>query len=476
LTNHGNINGRKLVAQILEAGLTAADPYEKTKMLVRLDNGKLIVGHPCFQPFGDPHAVEEIYNLNEIDRIYVFGAGKGVQYIAKALEDIFGDLISGGHVIDKKGCQIILKRIEVTLGGHPLPDEDCIKGSKRILSLSRGLTERDLVFTITANGVSALLTLPVPEVSLEDIRAVTSIMQIKYGVPTSDLNSVRNHLDMMKGGQISRNLYPARMVHILAIPPKKYNDFLHNNFWLHTLPDCTTLQDAIRILKKWQAWEEVPRSVTYYLEKVNPEKETPKAKEFAGMVFRIFAIMPDDLSMLESSKRKAEELGLKTVTLIKGLQAEAKEAGSIVAYIANNIEIENEPVQTPCALFTTGELLVTVGSKMGVGGRNQEFVLAAALKISGSKQIAIGAVDSDGTDGPGTQLILDSKNIPCLAGGIVDGETLKEAKELGLDLEEHLINHNATPALWKLNCGIVATPNISIDDLSVTIILDNEKN
>ena len=472
LTNHGNVCRRRLVAKILEAGLTAADPYKNSKMLVRIKDGKLIVGHTYFQPFGDPNDVEEVYNLDKIDRIYIFGAGKGVQRIAKALEDVLGDLIIGGHIIDKKGCDIILERIGVTLGGHPLPDEDCVKGAKKILSMAQDLTEKDLVFTITANGISSLLTLPVPEVNLESIWAVTSLMQINRGVPTSDLNPIRNHLDMMKGGQISRYFYPARMIHILAIPPEKYDYFLHNNFWIHTLPDCTTFQDAIIILKKWKVWNEVPNSVKNYLETANPKRETPKAKDFKNMSFRIFAIMPENLSMLESSKKKAKELGLKPITLAKDLRAEANQAGSIIASIARTVERENEPFQMPCALFTSGELLVTVGRKTGFGGRNQEYVMAAALKIAGSKQIVIGAVDSDGTDGPGLQLVQNSENIPCLAGGIVDGETLEEAKQIGIDLEKQLRNHNTTPALWKLNSGIIATPNISIDDLSVTVILD----
>jgi len=112
-----------------------------------------------------------------------------------------------------------------------------------------------------------------------------------------------------------------------------------------------------------------------------------------------------------------------------------------------------------------------VGQEKGMGGRNQELVLSAALKIAGSENIVIGSLDTDGTDGPGAQFSEGTGNIPCLAGGIVDGKTLESAKEWGLDVLAELKRHNTTPALWKINSGIVVTPNISLIDLTVALIL-----
>ncbi|NLY74566.1 MAG: DUF4147 domain-containing protein [Firmicutes bacterium] len=471
LCSHGNINGRKLIVEILEAGLKAADPYNNTKMLMRIEGKKLIVGSNSFKPNGDPNNCEEIFDLDDIGRIYVLGAGKGVQRIAKAIEDVLGDHLTGGHVIDKKGNDLILEKIGVTFGAHPIPDEDCVKGCKRILAIAQNLKKEDLVFTIAANGISSLLTLPAPGVSLEDIREVTRIMQIEHGAPTSELNSIRNHLDLMKGGKISKYLYPAKMVHIIAFPPGEYDSLLYKNSWLHTLPDYTTFQDAVMTLKRWGVWDKIPHTVKSHLEKGNPEYETPKANEFEKMSFRIFGVMPEKLSMLPSAEKKAMELGLKPIVLAKDLQAEASQIGSIIATIAVTSEKENQPFQAPCALFTTGEALVTVGKEKGIGGRNQEYVLSAALKISGSKRIIVGAVDSDGTDGPGSQLTVNSENIPCLAGGIVDGDTLNEAKQMGIDLRAELKKHNTSSALWKLKSGVVTNQNISLNDLGVTLIL-----
>ena len=133
LTNHGNVAGRKAVAAILEAGLEASDPYYNTRKLIRLDGTRLIVGNKDFEPAGDPHSGDEIFDLSKIKNIYVFGAGKGIQRVAKAIEDVLGNRLTGGHVIDKKQHPVICKKIGVTLGAHPVPDIDCVRGCEKIL-------------------------------------------------------------------------------------------------------------------------------------------------------------------------------------------------------------------------------------------------------------------------------------------------------------------------------------------------------
>ncbi|HYB20039.1 MAG TPA: MOFRL family protein, partial [Thermodesulfobacteriota bacterium] len=192
------------------------------------------------------------------------------------------------------------------------------------------------------------------------------------------------------------------------------------------------------------------------------------------MDFRIFGLMPGfrQSGKLLPAMRKAEELGFKAVIVTDELmEIEASQAGIYMASMANTIEGRGQPFEPPCALFSSGELIVTVGQKKGMGGRNQEFALSAALKIAGSENIIIGSVDTDGTDGPGSQFSDGSIDMACLAGGIVDGQTVDLAKKNRVDLIEALKRHNTTPALWKLNSGVVATPNISLIDLTVALIM-----
>ncbi len=474
LLSTGNVEGRRAVLEILEAGLQATDPYNAVFKLVRREGNKLVVGHKEFEPKGSPKTGDAVYDLSKVRNIYFLGAGKGVQRVAKAIEEILGDRLAGGHVIDKKGHPIELKRIGVTLGSHPAPDEDCALGCQRILEWTKGLTSDDLVFTCVGNGVSSLLTLPVPGVSVQQIRELTYMMQVEKGVPTGDLNPVRNHLDQMKGGRITRHIYPAKMVHLLSIDPGEYDQIINRNLWLATLPDFTTFELARQMLTKWDAWDRVPDIIRRHLEKADPKDETVKPAEFAKMDFRIFGLMPG--SGQPAAMAKAQELGYKPYVLAQHLMdLEASQVGMFLAEVAKTIEELAEPVAPPCALFVGGEIVVTVGKEAGIGGRHQELPLAAARKLSGSKNIVIGSVDTDGTDGPGTQFVKGMEHIPCLAGGIADGSTWEAAKKAGIDVVSEIRRHNTTPPMLKLNSGIIASPNISVGNITVTLIMGRGK-
>ena len=159
LAAHGNREGRKIVAELLDAGLDALDPYVRVKQLVHVENGKIVLHTDGFEMKGDPHAGPLEFDLKDYDRVYVIGAAKGVQRAALAMEEALGDVLTGGHVIAKHGEDIICKKIGVTLAGHPVPDEACVEGCEKIEALARDITSRDLVFTITGSCPSSLISI-----------------------------------------------------------------------------------------------------------------------------------------------------------------------------------------------------------------------------------------------------------------------------------------------------------------------------
>ena len=167
-------------------------------------------------------------------------------------------------------------------------------------------------------------------------------------------------------------------------------------------------------------------------------------------------------------RKKAAELGLPCVMLSEYQQAEAKEAGLVDAAMALCAERMAEPFRAPIVLLSSGENVVTVGAESGVGGRNQEYCTAAALTIVGSRKIVFGAVDTDGTDGPGGFRYPGAPD--CLAGAITDGETAQAAKQAGIDLEDALRTHGTSEPLWRLGCGVAAAANVSALDLRVILI------
>ena len=478
LISHGNRQGREKMVEILEAGLEAADPYYNTKKMFLVEENRLYIGNLDFEAENDPQSGIECYDLREIENIYIAGAGKGAQQVAKAIEEILGDRLTGGELICKYGDKEVVQKVHVTYASHPVPDENSVVGARRILELSKTVTEKDLVITVIANGGSALLTLPYDDIPLEDARRIVQYMQIEKGAKTIDLNAIRNHIDRMKGGRISRAFAKAQLIHLIVAdanhhqieePRRDYDYIMHHNNWLHNLPDGTTFEDAVLALKKYDAWDGCPESIRRFLLKADPECETVKYEEFSKMRFRMFGIMPEKFHFISVARKKAEELGFHAVILSEAIDIEASQAGRVGGSVALAIEKNNEPVKAPAVLISTGEMTVTVENYSGVGGRNQEYVLAAAGKIQGSERIVMASLDTDGTDGPGGLKIPGAP--VCLGGGIVDGNTIKELQEQGFDIKEVLKNHDTSEALWRINCGCKVEQNISMNDLTVIMVL-----
>ena len=478
LTGHGNREGRKVVAELLDAGLDSLDPYYRVKEFVQFKDNKIILDDRGFEMEGDPHRGAAVYDLKDYDRIFVIGAAKGIQRAALAMEEVLGDSLTAGHVIGKHGEKIICKKIGVTLAGHPVPDACCVAGCRKIEELAKNVTERDLVFTIFGSGCGSLFTYPAGNITIQETADFTHMMQIEKGVPTSDLNQIRTHIDRLKGGRITRIFQPATMIHMTTADPSKMNtpvlrasyfDMLRNNSFFPTIANSSTYEDCIRILKKWNAWEDTPVSIKNYLLTEGPHNENMSVEEYESFHSRFFGLIFKDATVYPAVRKKADELGYRCVMLSEYTEAEAREAGFVDANLALCAQRMSEPFQPPIVLMSSGENIVTVGKEMGIGGRNQEYCLAAATKIAGNERIVMGAVDTDGTDGPGGFSVAGAPE--CLAGAIVDGYTLQEAEKAGLDLWKSLKTHGTSGPLWKLDCGVDAEKGVSALDLRIILIM-----
>ena len=476
LINHGNREGRRIVAELLDAGLDAIDPYYRIKKLVEVRDNKIVLRTSGFEMKGDPHSGDAEYDLNDYDRVFVIGAAKGIQRAALAMEEVLGDVLTGGFVIGKHGEDMICKKIDVTLAGHPVPDECCVEGCRKIEKLANEITERDIVFTIFGSGCGSLFTYPQDGISIKDVSDFTHMMQIEKGVPTSDLNCIRTHIDKFKGGRITRLLKKATLIHLTTADPSKmstpvtrmtYFEMLEKNTFFPTVASASTYGDCVKIIKKWDAWEKTPESVKNHL--LSAVDENMDTEEYEKLGARFFGLVFKDSTIYPAVREKAKELGYRCIMLSEYMEAEAREAGFIDGNMALCCERMDEPFGTPIILMSSGENVVTVGNEHGIGGRNQEYCIASAIKIAGNTNIVIGAVDTDGTDGPGG---LEYKDAPkCLAGAIVDGYTAEEARDRDIDLWEALKVHNTSMALWDLDCGVHAKSNVSALDLRIVLIM-----
>lgn len=486
LCRSGNVSGRRTLLELMDAGLTAADPYWKAKELFKREGTVLYIGNEDFKPIGAPWDGYVSYDLaTEIDRVFIFGAGKGIWRAVQAYEEILGNYLTGGHVILKHGDEASSNKIGITHGGHPIPDEACVEGCRKIVQCIREarLTERDLVITVVGNGVSSLLTLPPEGIALQDIQQITQVIQIERGFPTPLLNIVRNQVDQLKGGRITRLLKPAKMIHTFTIDINEGNDTYNLvgyrartevNEWLHTLPDISTPKMALEFLRENDLWDSMPASVQRYIEFDAEKLPVMKLPEFESLDCRFYGLMAQSRSFVPAVIKKAEELGIEAHWMTKQYFAEASAIGKLMCSIAKLVDEEDQPFPKPCVLIFTGEALVTVGENGGVGGRNQELSLTAAKAISGRHNIVFAACDTDGTDGPGGFINEDAEKsgVRVLSGGIVDGYTAEQAERLRVDINKALRTHATADALWKMNSAVVATQNISINDLVLILVTE----
>jgi len=472
VTSHGNLRGREIVADILEAGLTAVDPYPNTRRLVRVENEKLIIGgcpEMDLSGYGD-----EVIDLSRVGNIYVVGAGKTVQRQAKAIEDVLGDRLTGGAITIKKGEEIIVRKIEVTEGAHPVPDEKSVEGTRKIVEIARRAKEGDLVFVLFSSGSSSLFALPPEGCTLEEMRSVYKLA-IQYG-DQSLIWRVMKYFSAVNSGRIVMLIYPARSVNLL-MSIKGYEPW-HGRIpeggdWIPSWPPgARRLSEAVKEMKAEPWWEELPSSMRAALERCDPDCEVPPVAHFRRVRSSYWQPV-DHRRMLEGAKRKAEECGFRGAILGRWWMVQSSDTAEIMTGIAMECLKYGTPFKPPVALISGGEMTVPVGAATGIGGRNQEFVLSAAMRISGMGDtgIVIGSVDSDGTDGPGVQFVPGADSgLRTLAGGIVDGGTVAAAKAMGLDIPAELRDHNSTPVLTKLKSGIY-TGNTGVVGGDLRIIL-----
>jgi glycerate 2-kinase len=453
LVSKGNRLGRRLAIEIIDFAMMKMDAFQAASRLIRFEEveHRLIVGNVQ-------------YNLEEQVKIYVVGAGKATFPMALAINKILGNRIEDGVVIVKNG-QIPNKRmnlghIRVMAGSHPISDVSGLKATREILKIAGRANKDDIVFSLISGGASALMPMPDGEISFREERATTKLL-LNLGISVEEINSVRNHISSVKGGKLALKIHPAKIINLIIV------DQLEPVPWGPTVPDTTTAADAVQILRRYNIWSKVPSSVRAHLSRAlkNPSFDTPKYKDFREIRSETF-ILGDNAAICREAERRAKELGLNALVLTSVLEGESKPAGIVLGSIARGLEYGkiSNLLKPPCTLIAGGESTVEIPKShpVGSGGPSQELVLGAALKISGSKRIVIASMDTDGTDG-----------FTNVAGGIVDGYTLKRARRKHIDLHRELSRHNSNFVLSSLGDTIkTGMTNTNVMDLNVIVITD----
>lgn len=430
-------------ARIMKAALDAVDPQTAVlNSLVRKDN--------------QLEADREIYDLAVIDRVILVGAGKAGQPMAEAAQQVLSDQIKSGLVIVKEGYKSendLPERIKIVEAGHPLPDMRGVKATEQVISLLDNTNQNDLVISLISGGGSALLVAPVDGVSLPDLQILTEIL-LASGATINEINTLRKHLDRIKGGQLAQHTFPAKTISLIL--SDVVGDPLDIIASGPTFPDSSTFEDASAILKRYQIEDQVPDPIREYLMRgtAGKTKETPKpGDELFANVNNI--VIGSNRTASQAALDQAIREGFNTLVLSNYLQGEASQVGRFLASILRQVVAHNQPIPRPACIIAGGETTVTIRGE-GLGGRNQEIALGAVNELGGLEEIAFITLATDGGDGPSDA-----------AGAVVTGKTLQFALNQDLDPQSFLARNDAYNFFNPLGDLLITGPTqTNVNDLA----------
>lgn len=443
----GDRNARAVCLNVLNRVLEEVNPIKIVKSNVRR-NGSIL------------NVCGLTLNLDDFQRIYLVGFGKASHIMALAIEQLIGDRITRGFINILKGVEYksITGKIEFIEANHPIPDINGLKGAEEIVKIASEAREHDLLICLISGGGSAMTPLPADGISLEEKQQVTQLL-LKCGANIDELNAVRKHISAFKGGLLAKYAYPARVLSLII--SDVVGDKLDVIASGPTSPDTSTFQDAYRVLIKYNLWDRIPNSVKNRIERgLRGEiEETPKPGDRIFERVHNFIIGNNRLACKIAAKT-AREMGLNSAILSTTIEGEARHVGIVYGSILVEEALEGSPFEKPIVLIAGGETTVTVRGS-GVGGRNQELVLATSMKIRGLENTAIASIGTDGIDG-----LTDA------AGAIADGKTIQRAFEANLNPEEYLNNNDSYRFFKGLKDLIFTGPTgVNLMDITVMVVL-----
>jgi hydroxypyruvate reductase len=436
---------RRAARAILAAGLAAADPARLVRRHLRLDDDTLSVA-------GVKHRFRRGH------RLALVAAGKAAATMARAAEEVLGDHISEGLAVDITPADPPLAHCRLRVARHPLPDARGQRAAAEIEALARRMGADDLLLVLISGGASALLPAPVAGISLEDKAAVTSLL-LRSGATITELNTVRKHLSRLKGGGLARAAWPARVVCLVL--SDVVGDDLSTIASGPTVPDPTTYDEALDVLRGRQVMSAIPRSVRRHLEAgaAGKVEETPKPKD---RIFRRVRtrIVGSNRWTVEAAAQEARKLGLRALTLTTFLEGETREVSrALVSVLRESVE-SGSPAEPPLCLLAGGETTVTVRGD-GLGGRNQEMVVAAVETLAGFPAHAVVAsLATDGIDG-----------VSGAAGGVVDQDSLRRARQMGLAPPSVFLAHSDSAGFLAPLGDLIMTGPTGTNVVDLTILL-----
>lgn len=399
-------------------------------------------------------AVRVIPGLHQARHIHVLAVGKAGEAMATAALAALPRAPGSALVVVPRTS---VETREVTAGpglrmlyaAHPVPDDDSVHAGAQAEDLLRGAADGDVVIVLLSGGASSLCVAPAEGMTIDEYAEVVRSLMLA-GADIRELNTVRAHIDRLKGGGMARTSAPARVVGLIV------SDVVGNPLDVIAsgplTPCSTTPHDALRVLEKYDLTATVPRSVRTVLHA--PRDGTPASFSHVST-----QIVLDNRAALDGAARAAARLAYDVRITDEPVTGIAREAGRHIARDALATARALRAVDPPVCIVSGGETTVVV-SGTGKGGRNQELILAAAIELAGGERVTVGSVGTDGVDGP-----TDA------AGGVADESTIGTAQAAGFDALEALRDNDSYSLLGAagalLRTGATGT---NVMDVQVVLI------
>lgn len=434
---------REAILSMWRAALAAVEPGAAVRRALVRDGELLRVGG-------------QVIDLRDVRHIWVVGAGKAGAPMVVAAEEVLGERVTGGVVAVKERHVVPTRRVRLVEAPHPYPGPASLEAARHIEAIADRAEAEDLVICLFSGGGSALLTRPAPGISLGELGLMNGAL-LASGAPIEQINILRKHVSAIKGGQLARRIWPAR--HITLLLSDVVGDVADVVASGPTVADPSTWEDARAVIERYKLRDRLPASVVRRVEAgcAGELEDTPKAghEVFEGAILEIIA---GGEIACAAAAAKGRELGMRVHVETTSLRGEAREVG--VALVAAGRELLRGEGAARCILLA-GETTVTLGRDVGRGGRNQELALAALCELrEGEERIWVGAMTTDGTDGPTD-----------VAGAIVSGGMVAAAREAGVSLPRALSRHDATPALDALGALVRVGPTrTNVNDLVFLVV------
>jgi len=430
------------VIPILAAILDAVDPETSIRDVLCRD--------------GDILSVEDHqYDLTLYDHIYLVGFGKASIPMARGVRSVLGERLTKGRIIAKNLSSTEgLENITIYQGSHPVPTESSTGGAKKLIELVSGLSDRDLVICVISGGGSALFTYPQEGISLQEIQSLTKLL-LKSGADINEMNTIRKHIDMVKGGGLAEIVYPAPLITLVL------SDVIGNPLGSiasgPTTADTSTFDDCVAILKKYQLLERAPKAINDHLNRGSAGKIRETLKVDSQVLSAVQnVIIGSNYKAALAGLQMARQTGFNSQILTTYLSGEASEAGQFLSSILKEICSSGQPIPRPACIIAGGETTVTVRGG-GKGGRNQEVAAGAVKQLAGLQDVAMITFATDGEDGP-----TDA------AGVIVTGTTYQEGLDKQLSLEQALLENDSYQYFAALNRLLITGPTgTNVNDLTL---------